>query len=158
MFAAAIPFLLAAALDVPYIHQRKDTCGAAALAMVLQYWGVAVSHDEVAGELLKPELRGIAGSQLAAFAAGRGLTAVAHAGDVDHLRDHVGKGRPMIVAWAMGRGRHHDVVVIGFDDKHGRVIVHDPARGAARHVALETFRRRWAGAGYWTLLVAPAPS
>jgi len=157
MFAAAIPFLLAAALDVPYVPQRKDTCGAAALAMVLQYWGVAVSHDEVAGELLQPELHGIAGSRLAAFAAGRGLTAVAHAGDVDHLRDHVGKGRPMIVAWAMGRGRHHDVVVIGFDDDRRRVIVHDPARGAARRVSLDTFARRWAGAGHWTLLVAPAP-
>jgi ABC-type bacteriocin/lantibiotic exporter with double-glycine peptidase domain len=155
MLAAAIPFLLAASLDVPYVPQRKDTCGAAALAMVLQYWGVAVSHDEVAGELLQPELHGIAGSRLAAFAAGRGLTAIAHAGDVDHLRDYVGKGRPMIVAWAMGRGRHHDVVVIGFDDARRRVIVHDPARGAARHVELEAFERRWAGAGHWTLLVAP---
>ncbi len=155
MLAAAIPFLLAAALDVPYVHQRKDTCGAAALAMVLQYWGVAVSHDEVAGELLQPELRGIAGSRLAEFAAGRGMTAVAHAGDVDHLRDHVGKGRPMIVAWAMGRGRHHDVVVIGFDDDRRRVIIHDPARGAAKAIDLDTFNRRWAGAGYWTLLVAP---
>jgi ABC-type bacteriocin/lantibiotic exporter with double-glycine peptidase domain len=157
MLAAAIPFLLAATLDVPYVPQQKDTCGAAALSMVLRYWGVAVSHDEVAGELLQPELRGIAGSQLAAFAAGRGLTAIAHEGDIDHLRDHVGKGRPMIVAWAMGRGRHHDVVVIGFDDARGRVIVHDPARGAARHVARDTFRRRWAGAGYWTLLVTPPP-
>jgi len=134
MLAAVIPLLLAATLDVPYVHQQKDTCGAAALAMVLQYWGVAASHDEIAKELLQPELHGIAGSQLAAFAAGRGLTAVAHAGDVDHLRDHVGKGRPMIVAWAMGRGRHHDVVVIGFDDERVRVIVHDPARGAARRV------------------------
>jgi len=157
MLAAVIPFLFAAGLDVPYVHQRKDTCGAAALAMVLQYWGVAVSHDEVAGELLQPELHGIAGSRLAAFAAGRGLTAVAHVGDIDHLRDHVGKGRPMIVAWAMGRGRHHDVVVIGFDDDGRRVIVHDPARGAARRVDLDTFRRRWAGAGHWTLLVAPRP-
>jgi ABC-type bacteriocin/lantibiotic exporter with double-glycine peptidase domain len=155
MLAAAIPFLLSAALDVPYVHQKKDTCGAAALAMVLQYWGVAVTHDEVAGELLQPELHGIAGSRLAAFAAGRGLTAVAHAGDVGHLRDHVGKGRPMIVAWAMGRGRFHDVVVIGFDDDRRRVIVHAPARGAARRVGLDTFAKRWAGAGHWTLLVAP---
>jgi len=158
MLAAAIPFLLVAILDVPYVPQQKDTCGAAALAMVLQFWGVAVSHHEVAQQLVQPELRGIAGSRLAAFAAGRGMTAVAHAGDIDHLRDHVGKGRPMIVAWAMGRGRHHDVVVIGFDEAQGRVIVHDPARGAARRVELETFRRRWSGAGNWTLLVAPAPS
>lgn len=155
MLAAAIPFLLAAALDVPYVHQSKDTCGAAALAMVLQYYGVAVTHDEVAGQLLQPELRGIAGSRLAEFASSRGMTAVAHAGDVDHLRNHVDKGRPMIVAWAMGRGRYHDVVVIGFDDARRRVIVHDPARGAARAIDARTFARRWAGAGHWTLLVTP---
>ena len=152
-----IPFLLAAALEVPYVPQQKDTCGAAALSMVLQYYGVAVFHDEVAGELRKPELRGIAGSALAGFAAARGMTAVAHAGDIDHLRDHVGKGRPMIVAWAMGRGRYHDVVVVDFDEARDRVIVHDPARGASRAVQMDTFRRRWAGAGYWTLLVAPRP-
>ena len=92
----------------------------------------------------------------AEFAAARGMTAVAHAGDLDHLRAHVGKGRPMIVAWAMGKGRYHDVVVVGFDDDRRRVIVHDPARGAARSVDRDTFDRRWAGAGYWTLLVAPS--
>jgi ABC-type bacteriocin/lantibiotic exporter with double-glycine peptidase domain len=157
MLAAALPLLLAAALDVPFVHQQKDTCGAAALAMVLQYWGVAATHDAIAGELLQPELHGIAGSRLAAFAAARGMTAIAHAGDIDHLREHVGKGRPLIVAWAMGRGRLHDVVVTGFDDDGRRVVVHDPARGPARRVDLETFRRRWAGTGYWTLLIAPAP-
>jgi hypothetical protein len=118
---------------------------------------VAVSHDEVAKELLQPELRGVAGSRLADFANARGMTAVAHAGDIGHLRDHVGKGRPMIVTWAMGRDRYHDVVVVGFDDARRRVIVHDPARGPARAVGLDTFRRRWQGAGYWTLLVAPKP-
>lgn len=157
MLAAFLPLLLAATLEVPYVPQQKDTCGAAALAMVLQYWGVPASHDEIKEELLQPELHGIAGSALAAFATGRGLTAVAHAGDIGHLRDHVGKGRPMIVAWAMGRGRYHDVVVVGFDEDRKRVIVHDPARGAARAVDADTFERRWAGAGHWTLLVAPNP-
>src|SRR5688500_4979253 len=145
MLAAVLPLLLAAALDVPYVPQQKDTCGAAALAMVLQYWGGAGSHDEIKEELLQPELRGIAGSALAAFATGRGLTAVAHAGDIDHLRDHLAKGRPMIVAWAMGRGRYHDVVVVGFDEHRKRVIVHDPARGPARAIEVDKFERRWAG-------------
>ena len=39
--------VLAAAvtLPVPFVPQRKDTCGAAALAMVMRYWGADVSHD-----------------------------------------------------------------------------------------------------------------
>ena len=66
-----------------------------------------------------------------------------------------GKGRPLIVAWKVGRGRFHDVVVVGFDE--GAVVVHDPAEGAARRVAARVFEERWAGASHWTLLVMPAP-
>ena len=71
------------------------------------------------------------------------------------LRDYVGKGRPLIVAWRVGRDRFHDVVVVGFDEEV--VVVHDPAEGAARRVAARVFEERWAGASHWTLLVMPAP-
>jgi tetratricopeptide (TPR) repeat protein len=152
MLLAAI--LAGATLDVPYVAQRKDTCGAAALAMVLRYWQDDASHDDIARTLLTPELHGIAGSRLAEFARGRGMEAVAYRGDMAHLRDFVGKGRPLIVAWHMGRGRFHDVVVVGFDDARRAVIVHDPAQGPGRAVRERTFEKRWSGAGYWTLLVA----
>lgn len=153
-----LALLLSLAAAVPFVPQRKDTCGAASLAMVLGYWDVAVTQDAIAAELLLPELHGIAGSRLEAFARGKGLVAVAHAGDLAHLRHHVERGRPLIVAWHMGRGRYHNVVVVGFDEAAGAAIVHDPARGAARRVRLAEFDRRWAGAGRWTLLVAPASS
>lgn len=151
LWSAAV---LAAVLDVPFVPQVEDTCGPAALAMVLRFWGRSASHDELAAELGARELRGVAGSRLAEAARSRGLTAVAHRGDLDQLRDYVGKGRPLVVAWDMGRGRFHNVVVVGFDGED--VVVHDPAQGAARTVERATFERRWAGAGHWTLLVMPA--
>lgn len=146
--------LLAAVLDVPFVPQQKDTCGPAALAMVLRYWGRTAVHDELAAELGARELRGVAGSRLAEAARTRGLTAVAYRGDATQLREFVDKGRPLIVAWDLGRGRFHNVVVVGFDGDD--VVVHDPAQGASRTVNRETFERRWAGAGHWTLLVLPA--
>jgi tetratricopeptide (TPR) repeat protein len=146
--------LAASTLDVPFVPQQKDTCGAAALAMVLRYWQDDASHDDVARSLLTPELHGIAGSRLAEFARGRGMEAVAYRGDMANLRDFVGKGRPLIVAWHLGRGRYHDVVVVGFDDARRAVLVHDPAEGPGRAVRSATFEKRWAGAGYWTLFVA----
>src|SRR2546428_583613 len=154
MVLPLVAVLAASSLDVPFVAQRKDTCGAAALAMVLRYWGDDATHDDVARTLLTPELHGIAGSRLAEFARGRGMEAVAYKGDVANLRDFVGKGRPLIVAWDMGRGRYHDVVVIGFDDQRRTVVVHNPAEGASRAVKSGTFEKRWAGAGYWTLFVA----
>jgi hypothetical protein len=142
---------LAAALNVPFVPQEKDTCGAAALAMVSAYWGQPLAHDAIAGALLDKELRGIPGSELERFARERGLSALAYKGDLAHLREYLDRGRPLIVAWDMGGGRFHDVVVVGADADH--VIVNDPARGAFRREPAARFERRWSGAGYWTLLV-----
>jgi ABC-type bacteriocin/lantibiotic exporter with double-glycine peptidase domain len=149
-----LPLLLSASsLSVPFVSQHKDTCGAASLTMVLRYWSEDVSQDDVARALVRPELHGIAGSELAAFARARGFEAVAYQGDMAQLRDFVGKGRPLIVAWHLGGSRYHDVVVVGFDDERGAVLVNDPAAGASRAVGAGKFEKRWAGAGYWTLLV-----
>jgi ABC-type bacteriocin/lantibiotic exporter with double-glycine peptidase domain len=151
-------WLLAAAasatLAVPFVAQEKDTCGPAALAMVMAYWEHPVEHDALARELGAAELRGVAGSRLAEAARSRGMTAVAYEGDDAQLRAFVGRGRPLVVAWDMGRGRFHNVVVVGFEGDD--VVVHDPARGPTRRVAGKTFAARWAGAGHWTLLVLPA--
>jgi tetratricopeptide (TPR) repeat protein len=146
-------------LPVPFVHQKKDTCGAASLGMVLAYWDRAVPHDEIAAALMVEEeegpLHGVAGSRLAGFARERGLRAVAYVGDLDQLRDFVDKGRPLIVAWKVGEDRYHNVVVTGFDDEEGDVFVNDPAKGEHRRVSREKFEERWAGASRWTLLVLP---
>lgn len=150
-----LAFALASTLSVPFVPQDTDTCAAAALAMVLRYWEVPVAHGEIAKALVEPELHGIRGSRLAAFARARGLTAIAYEGDTKQLRDYLAKGRPLIVAWRLGK-RYHDVVVVGYDDERGEFLVNDPAEGPGRRVSIETFEKRWAGAGHWTLLVLPA--
>jgi ABC-type bacteriocin/lantibiotic exporter with double-glycine peptidase domain len=147
--------LSAVQLTVPFVPQDKDTCAAASLAMVLRYWQAPIAQNEIAGTLLQPELHGILGSRLEAFARDRGLTAIAYAGDLENLRDYLGKGRPLIVAWKMSGDRYHNVVVVGFDEA-GDVLVNDPAEGAARKVPKDRFEKRWSGAGHWTLLVLPA--
>jgi len=142
-------------LPVPFVPQKKDTCGAASLGMVLAYWDRAVPHDEIADALVEKDLHGIPGSRLAAFARDRGLRAVAYEGDLDQLRDYVHKGRPLIVSWKVGKDRYHDVVVTGFDEEHADVFVNDPAKGENRRISQGRFEERWAGADHWTLLVLP---
>jgi ABC-type bacteriocin/lantibiotic exporter with double-glycine peptidase domain len=158
-FSLIVAFVLgsAAPLDVPFVPQRKDTCAAAALAMVLQFWGQPAAEEEIARQLLEPQLHGILGSRLQAFARDAGFTAIAYEGDAGQLREFVGKGRPLIVAWKVGADRFHNVVVIGFDDDRHEVLVNDPAEGARRGVTEREFEARWARAGHWTLLVLPQP-
>jgi tetratricopeptide (TPR) repeat protein len=142
-------------LPVPFEAQEKDACGAASLAMVLRFWHHDIAQKEITDALLEPELRGIPGSRLVEFARARGLRAVAYAGDFAHLRDFVGKGRPLIVALKVGRDRYHNVVVTGFDDEREAVVVNDPDKGPDRRVAEQKFEERWAGGNHWTLLVMP---
>jgi len=144
MIPLLVGLAVAVVLDVPFVPQAKDTCGAAALAMVMRYWEVPASHDEIAAALLEPQLQGIAGSRLEAFARERGLTALAYKGDAAHLREYLAKGRPLIV------------VVVGFDPDRDEVLVNDPSEGASRRVGSRAFEERWSGAGHWTLLVLPA--
>ncbi|HXY38497.1 MAG TPA: papain-like cysteine protease family protein, partial [Vicinamibacteria bacterium] len=152
----SLALLAAAALQVPFVPQQKDTCGAAALAMVLRYYGQPVSHDAIAAQLVEPELRGIRGSRLEAFARERGMLAIAFAGDLDLARQHLAKGRPLIVALAAGGGQYHDVVLIGLDDERHRATVNDPALGPGREVGERELDRRWEKTSRWTLLVQPA--
>lgn len=154
LLAVLVAAATGAPLDVPFVPQEKDTCGPAALAMVLRFWGHRATSGELADELGARELKGVAGSRLAEAARTRGFTAVAYQGDAGQVREFVGKGRPLIVAWDMGRGRFHNVVVTGFEGD--AVVVNDPAEGASRRVKRADFEERWAGAGHWTLLVMPA--
>ena len=142
-------------LGVPFVPQEKGTCGAASLAMVLAYWGYPIPHEQIAAELGQPDLKDISGQRLGAFAHERRLDAIVYEGDLLQLRDFLRRGRPQIVAWKVGR-THHEVVVVGFDDDRNEVLVNDPAEGTALRVHAETFERRWAGAGHWTLLVLPS--
>jgi ABC-type bacteriocin/lantibiotic exporter with double-glycine peptidase domain len=152
----ALAGLLAAVqLSVPFVPQERDTCGAASLAMVLRYWGVSTTHDEIARAVLERGHQGIAGSRLEAFARARGLFALAYEGDLDQLRESLAKGRPVIVALATGRGLHHDVVVTGFDDAAREVVLHDPSEGRDRRLAVTAFEKRWRQAKHWALLVLP---
>src|SRR5262249_38682364 len=145
----------AALLSVPYVPQRAEGCGPAALTMVLRFWGRPVLHDEVAASLADPELRGTAGARLVSVAEGEGLRAAAVQGDLALVGASLARGRPRIVALDEGQPLLHDVVVVGIED--GVVVVNDPARGAERRLAWPHFERRWAAAGSWTLVVAPAP-
>ncbi len=70
--------------------------------MVMAYHGADVPHDAIASALVEKELRGIRGSRLADFARERGMVAVAFAGDLRLVREHLGRGRPLILAIAAG--------------------------------------------------------
>jgi ABC-type bacteriocin/lantibiotic exporter with double-glycine peptidase domain len=138
----------------------REDCGAAALAMVLGYWGSPVTRDDVRAAAPPAPERGIKADALRDFARGQGLRAFLIQGrlaDLDHeLRRH----RPILVGVTKRYGSRayaHYEVVVGISEKEQRILTIDPADGL-RVDSREGFAAEWAASGHVTLIVLPAVS
>ena len=74
------------------------------------------------------------------------------------VKDHLAKGRPLIVALKPGRGPLHYVVVAGVDWEQGVVLANDPAERKLLKSDRSSFEKEWKAAGNWTLLAVPQPA
>ena len=145
-------------LDVPYIQQEKNGCGAAAIAMVMQYWRMPADAAAIQARLYSPEARGIHASEMLRYLRDEGFRTFALKGAWGDLREHLEKGRPPIVALQAGGRDLHYVVVTGIDWRENLVLMHDPAGRKLQKQHRAVFEREWKAAANWMLLALPAPS
>jgi predicted double-glycine peptidase len=152
-------------LDVPYVQQIKSGCGAAAVAMVIQYWArhnpelrFAADETERINELLPASRRGIQGAALKNYLMKRGFAAYVFDGETKDLRNHFEKGRPVIVCLGLSgpKAPLHYAVVVGIDEQS--VWLHDSARGKLVREPLDRFESSWEVSGHWALLAVPRPA
>lgn len=156
---------------MPYIQQsHPNTCGAAALAMLLSFHeGRKVTEDDIL--TLHPEIRekGFWIPYLWEICQERGLDTAQGEGAVEGLKKLILKGHPVIVyqySWFPKEtkptsvlnsndttakpkhtepGRPHFRVVIGFDEKRRVFITHDPAPelGKNYEIPFQQFEALW---------------
>ncbi|HMB26795.1 MAG TPA: C39 family peptidase, partial [Blastocatellia bacterium] len=152
-------------LDVPFVKQEKDGCGAASIAMVMQYWfkrqdrlgSESVDAAEIHRDLYAPGSRGVYASAMVRYFKQRGFTTFAFRGDWEDMLNHLRKGRPLIVALKpseVGAPLHY-VVVAGLDPGAGLVMLNDPARRKLLKQDRADFEKQWSGVNKWTLLALP---
>ena len=179
----AVPAIPAAAagtsspwLDVPFVQQQKDGCGAASIAMVMQYWqqqrgqtpSANAGYAHIQEALLSRSAHGIFASAMARYFQQNGFSAFTFTGDVDLLEHHLAQGRPLVVALKpatlkpaaldpSSQSTFHYVVVAGVDRPAGVVLVNDPAGRKLLKQDLARFEQEWKAAGNWTLLAVPEP-
>jgi ABC-type bacteriocin/lantibiotic exporter with double-glycine peptidase domain len=152
-------------LDVPFVKQRKDECGAASVAMILQYWlrqlgrptDQAVDVDQIQRTLYSRAAHGIFASQMQSYFQEHGFRAFAFRGSWDDLNQHLAQGRPLIVALqpSSGKASLHYLVVAGLDGESGTVLVNDPAQRKLLKQDRASFEREWSATDRWTLLALP---
>ena len=150
-------------LDVPFVKQEKNGCGAASIAMVMQYWhakqGQAADEranpEQIQRALYSADARGIYASQVAHYFQQNGFQTFAFLGTWADLKEHLEKGRPLMVALKPGSASLHYVVVAGLDSDQGLVLMNDPAQRKLLRQDRASFEREWTAAGNWTLLALP---
>ena len=155
-------------LDVPFIKQVKDGCGAASIAMVMQYWEEQPGGTHQNGSdpadiqraLYSSPAHGTYASDMERYFREHGFRTYSFHGEWDDLKQHVTKGRPLIVALKPmpTETALHYVVVAGVDWQQNVVLVNDAAQRKLLKMDRAAFVKQWNAVGNWTLLAVPQPS
>ena len=146
-------------LEVPFVQQAKNGCGAASIAMVMQYWQhqehgpTPPAAETIQRALYSREARGIYASDLESYLRRHGFRTFTIRGEWSDLVHNLETGRPLVVALRSERDDLHYVVITGVDQD--AVLKHDPARRALLRQSRAGFEREWKVAGNWTLLAVP---
>ncbi len=151
-------------IDIPFVKQEKDGCGAASIAMVMQYWqrqqqltpNESSDAARIQRTLYSPEAHGIYASEMARYFQQNGYRAFAFKGEWNDLRQHLEKGRPLIVALQpAAKAPLHYIVLAGIDSERDVVLMNDPAQRKLLQEDRSRFMQEWSAAQNWTLLAVP---
>ncbi len=151
-------------LDVPFVQQEKNACGAATLSMVMQYWareqraeaGREADAAAIQRALYSEKAGGIYATDMTRYLQNHGFRTFVFRGDWQDLQQHLAKGRPLIVALGTSRRAPlHYVVVAGMEGAQDVVLVNDPARRKLLKEDRRAFERQWSATDRWTLLAVP---
>jgi ABC-type bacteriocin/lantibiotic exporter with double-glycine peptidase domain len=142
--------------DVRFIPQQGlSDCGAAALAMTLDYWRSPATVADIVVET-PPRDGGIRAGELRDLARRRGFQAFLIQGTFDDLETQLRSGRPVVVGLAKpvlgGRALLHYEVVVGLNRTTRHVLSLDPAQGL-RDNTVDGFAREWAPSDRLTLIL-----
>jgi predicted double-glycine peptidase len=151
-------------LDVPFVRQTEQGCGAASIAMVMQYWSTkgypveasSMDASQIMHQLHSREAAGIRAQDVKNYLDRNGFQAFVFSSNLQELNDHIEKGRPLIAALEVkGKpGKFHYLVVVGIDQKH--ILVNDPSERKLLRISIEDFEARRAATDSWTLLAVPS--
>ena len=143
---------------------KRNYCGPACLAMVLNYWDEAhsFSQQKITEDIFDSENKATYNSEMVLYPRSKGFASYSCQGDLRFLKKLVGKDIPVIVLTKPVKqiSKGHYRVVIGYDDDKGQVIFHDPFFGSRYAMTYKNFMKVWElGKGRnecrWMLAVVP---
>lgn len=140
--------------DVPFFPQEDYECGPAALAMVANAAGVAVTPEALVDQVYLPGRKGSLQPEMLAATRRQGLLAYPLKPKVEDILREVAAGHPVLVFQNLAFSIYpvwHYAVVMGFDRERHVLLLHS-GRTARMEISLFAFERTWARGQYWAML------
>src|SRR5579859_6832052 len=142
--------------QVPFFPQTEYQCGPAALATVLNTYGVKVTPEELVPEVYLPARKGSLQVEMLAAARRHGLVSYQLAPRAADLLREVAAGNPVIVLQNLGLigdGWHY-AVVVGYDYYWGKLYLRS---GETERQVMPFFIHEftWLRSGYWAMVALP---
>ena len=139
-------------LGVPFIKQKGNWCGPAALAMVLRFHGREITQEQIAAKVATPKNAGALNLDLKLFAREMGFQAESGRGSLGDVKAELAGGRPVICTIRLRRGLHY-APLVGYDDSRKCLMMHLDKPFA--EMSYDEFARRWKAGDYWMLRISP---
>jgi len=142
---------------VPFYPQKEYQCGPASLAAVLNYFGQAVSPEEIAEAIYLPRLKGSLNMDLFHYATAHGVDARIQEGSLEYLQAHLTRQQPVIAFLNLGFTLFpigHFLVVVGLDPDQQAVIAYSGTEKDKR-IPFREFLSDWEKTQYWSLIITP---
>lgn len=147
-----------AVASVPEVLQQGERdCGAAAAAMLLDYWQLPTDQGAIRAASALPAEQALPATFLRTYLRSRGLSAFLIQGTLADLERELRAGHPVIVGVIkryLTTSYAHYLVVVGFNRSGGELAVVDPADGW-RSYSFDAFGKEWDPAHSLTIVASP---
>ena len=140
-------------MNLPFYPQESYQCGPASLSGILNYWGIAVTPDEVARAIFSESTRGTLTIDMVIYAQQKGLSAEQYKGSLEDLKQKIDSGYPVVVLVDYGGilyQLNHFMVIIGYNE-YG--IFANSGKDREKFIPKEDFMKSWEKTNFWTLRI-----
>ena len=141
--------------NVPFYSQLTYQCGPASLAGVLNFYGYAVTPDQIARAIFRDNIQGTVTLDMVLYVREKGFSARWYNGSVNDIQCAVNGGVPLIAMIDVGFAnlrKYHYLVVIGYGQKGVTV---NSGKEREKLIRWDKFLPRWQRTKYWTLRIEP---
>lgn len=143
---------------VPFYPQSRFQCGPAALASVLNYSGLDVDKEQLAGDIYLPGREGSLQVEIIAAIRRYGRVPYVYGESLRNILGQLQERRPSLVLLNLGLKQfpvYHYAVVVGYQPDSDEIILRS-GTDARRLMQRKKFLSSWNRAGSWALVVLPA--